>query len=64
MNAIDGTILKTFKLINEKIFANRKGGLMLIDNQNRLFFGFALENLNLEYEIRIIKADLLGAVPL
>ena len=37
---------------------------MLIDNQNRLFFGFALQNLNLEYELRIIKADLLGAVPL
>ena len=37
---------------------------MLIDDQNRLFFGFTIKKDNLEYESRIFKADLFGTAPL
>lgn len=37
---------------------------MLIDNTDKLYFGFTLQNSFLEYETRIFKADLLGLVPL
>lgn len=42
LNAKDGSVLKTLKFINEFIFSNRRTGLMLFDNTDKLYFGFTL----------------------